>query len=422
MAFAIVVAVLAGSLFYTPDYLHLTVVPDKRRRWAIKIRSRIIIAVLLLGLTLAPNAHGRIATVIAALWLTFTMLLARRLNPRWLPLFLFFTDWLLVMPSILHGGLSGRVAIAILALAVHLAVVICARRYWKCAVLSGAAACFLLVMVWGHGLLHPFPWAGWTMIAISALFTAYTVHRAEKHNAGNIEHAMAELTEFTGYHPEKIRALWETSNQQLAANWEKAAIPHDDRERMAEWYRQNSELYLFAISAYNLEFKRIKSNLKVLRFARGACLDYGAGNGEILLEWSRRGNIATYFDVDGVTMRFARHRAERQKLPLEFATTKDALRAAAARHGFDTVFSFDVLEHLPDLPGELDFLSSLLSPGGVFVFDVPAGSTKAHPMHLNHNLNVLEYMSAKQLVDRRPLSLRIPFRKEEKWIFEKPKS
>jgi 2-polyprenyl-3-methyl-5-hydroxy-6-metoxy-1,4-benzoquinol methylase len=256
---------------------------------------------------------------------------------------------------------------------------------------------------------------------VSAITTAYLVQRAEGQNTENIAHAMAELTEFTGYEPAKIRELWETSNQQLAANWEKSSIPQDDRERMAEWYRQNSELYLFAISAYNLEFKRIKSNLKVLRFAYGACLDYGAGNGEILLEWARRGNLATYFDVDGVTMRFARHRAERNKLALEFATTKDELRAAAAKHGFDTVLSFDVLEHLPDLPGELGFLSSLLSPGGLFVFDVPAGSTKAHPMHLNHNLDVLAFMKNKGLLDRRPLSLRLPFRKEEKWVFEKPR-
>jgi hypothetical protein len=41
-------------------------------------------------------------------------------------------------------------------------------------------------------------------------------------------------------------------------------------------------------------------------------------------------------------------------------------------------------------------------------------------MHLNHNLNVLEFMTVKGLADCRPLSLRIPFRKEEKWVFENP--
>ncbi len=119
-------------------------------------------------------------------------------------------------------------------------------------------------------------------------------------------------------------------------------------------------------------------------------------------------------------MRFARHRAQRQNLSVEFTTTKDEVSEAAARHGFDTVFAFDVLEHLPDLPGELDFLSSLLRRGGVMVFDVPAGSTKAHPMHLNHQLNVFEYMGRKGLLDKRPAYLRIPFRNEEKWVFAKP--
>ena len=117
---------------------------------------------------------------------------------------------------------------------------------------------------------------------------------------------------------DRIRELWATSNQQLAANWQQATPAEDNREQMAEWYRQNSELYLFAISAYNLEYKRIRSNMKVLRLARGATLDYGAGNGEILLELARRGHRAAYYDVEGVTMRFARQRAANQGLAIEF--------------------------------------------------------------------------------------------------------
>lgn len=41
-------------------------------------------------------------------------------------------------------------------------------------------------------------------------------------------------------------------------------------------------------------------------------------------------------------------------------------------------------------------------------------------MHLNHNLNVLEFMSAKGLVDERNVMLRLPFRKEEKYVFRAP--
>jgi len=158
----------------------------------------------------------------------------------------------------------------------------------------------------------------------------------------------------------------------------------------------------------------------VLKLAKGACLDYGAGNGEIILELARRGHPAIYYDVDGVTMRFAQWRAEQRKLAVDFFYSKDDLATSARQRSLDTIFSFDVLEHLPDLRGELDFLSSLLAPGGVFVFDVPAGSTKAHPMHLDHRVDVFTHMEGRGFVDERGLALRLPFKKEEKYVYRKP--
>ena len=201
------------------------------------------------------------------------------------------------------------------------------------------------------------------------------------------------------------------SNQELAKNWQLAAIAPDDRDRLKEWYRQNSELYLFALSGYNLEYKRIRSNLNMLKRAHGSCLDYGAGNGELLLEVART-DRAVYYDVEGETMRFARERSRQRNLPIEFFHTKEDLAAAGKKRGFDTIFSLDVLEHLPDLPGELNFLAALLNPGGLLVFDVPAGATKSHPMHLNHDLDVVAYMRARGMKDERTLWQRLPFRKE----------
>ena len=414
---ALIAIAVAGSIYYTPDYLHLTVVPDKKQRWQVKIRWRIIATLLVLGLSLGETPASRIIVLIAAIWLLVWNLVAKKLaSPRYYnPIFL-LTDLILVVAFLPSAGLL--LTSVFLAVAAHLVTVSTDRIRIPGVITLGilAVAMFLLARSAFTNESYGF-WCA-SLIAVSSIMTAWLVLRARKQNAQNISAALAELIAFTGYTPERIRELWETSNQQLAKNWEQAAIPHDDRQRMAEWYRQNSELYLFAISAYNLEYKRIKSNLKVIRFARGSCLDYGAGNGEILLELARRGHPVTYFDVEGVTMRFARSRAEQQKLAISFALTKDDLKAAAQPRGFDTVFSFDVLEHLPDLPGELTFLSSLLAPGGVFVFDVPAGSTKAHPMHLNHNLNVLEFLCAKGLKDRRTFSLPMPFRKEEKWVFE----
>lgn len=417
--FALVTVALAGSIYYTPDYLHLTVVAGKRERWQVKIRWRIIAAALLLGLLMASTIQGRLTVLFSAAWLAGSNLVARKQVPqRRIPVFFWITDLALLAGLLISGRVNLLLGTLLLATAAHLAIVTGSRAqsFMFRVLISGTPVIIVTALVF-NGKLNSTSYCTALML-LASLETAILASHAEKQNDENIAAAMSELVGFTGYDAARIRQLWETSNQQLAKNWEQAAVPHDDRERMAEWYRDNSELYLFAISAYNLEYKRIKSNLKVIRFARGSCLDYGAGNGEILLELARRGHPVTYFDVEGVTMRFARQRAQQHGLNVQFVRTKDELQVAARQRGFDTIFSFDVLEHLPDLPGELAFLSSLLSPGGVFVFDVPAGSTKAHPMHLNHNLDVLSYLTAKGLKDKRTFSLRIPFRKEEKYVFQ----
>jgi 2-polyprenyl-3-methyl-5-hydroxy-6-metoxy-1,4-benzoquinol methylase len=412
---AIAVAVL---LYYTPDYLHLSVTPDRKRRWEIKVRWRIIAAIFLLGLVLSPGNSGRLFTLFASAVLAGVNWLAKdKISPQRLPAFFLATDLVLIFLALIRAG-AGTAAIMLLLLAAstHLAVVRSEGQHRRRAIIAfiaGLIAAAFAMSPYSRGAFL----TGTLLLVVAIAGTFWLVIRAREQNEKNVDAAIRELIEFTGYPAESIRELWGTSNQQLAANWQSARPAEDNPEQMAEWYRQNSELYLFAISAYNLEYKRIRSNMKVLRWARGATLDYGAGNGEILLELARRGQPAAYYDVEGVTMRFARHRAERLGLKIDFFTTKDALAQAASQRGFDTVFSFDVLEHLPDLPGELSFLSSLLAPCGLFVFDVPAGSTKAHPMHLNHNLNVLAYMSAKGFKDERGWLLRLPFRKEEKFVF-----
>ncbi|HXA86911.1 MAG TPA: class I SAM-dependent methyltransferase [Candidatus Dormibacteraeota bacterium] len=412
---AIAVAVL---MYYTPDYLHLSVAPEKKRRWEISLRWRIIAAIMLLGLLLASSNSGRLFAVFGgALLAGLNWIALKKIPARKLGVFFWSTDLVLLFLSLVRADAgTAAIILLVLAAAVHMAIVRREDRHLRWTWITFLSGMVVVSFATGPMGRSAFL-AGSLLLVVAIAGTAWLVHRAREQNAKNIASAMAELIEFTGYPADRIQELWATSNQQLAANWQTAKPAEDKPEQMAEWYRQNSELYLFAISAYNLEYKRIRSNMKVMRLARGATLDYGAGNGEILLELARRGHRAAYYDVEGVTMRFARQRAAQQGLSIDFFHSKDALAQYARENGFDTVFSFDVLEHLPDLAGELTFLSSLLNPGGVFVFDVPAGSTKAHPMHLNHSLNVLQYMSGKGLVDERNLMLRLPFRKEEKFVF-----
>lgn len=419
--YAALASALAIFVYYTPDYLHLSVDPAKRSRWAVKIRWRIIAAALIISALLASNTGERACAAAAIVSLIILNLFGRKMPRRFVPLYFWLGETALLAVLLLVFRLDLLLATLLLAAAAHLAITVAGRAalHWV-GVVSGAGLALILLEAWRQHVDSAFAAASACVLLVASLATAWLVHRADLRNAENVKASIHELNAFTGYPAERILHLWAVSNQELAKNWQLAAIAPDDRDRLKEWYRQNSELYLFALSGYNLEYKRIRSNLNMLRRAHGSCLDYGAGNGELLLEVART-DRAVYYDVEGETMRFARERAKQRSLPIEFFHTKEDLAAAGKKRGFDTIFSLDVLEHLPDLPGELNFLAALLNPGGLLVFDVPAGATKSHPMHLNHDLNVVAYMRARGMKDERTLWQRLPFRKEEKYFFRAPR-
>lgn len=424
IVFALVIAALCGSLFYTPDYLHLNVNRSKRFRWQVKIRWRLIPAILLIGLAFSVNIRGVEIVLGSCAWLAVVNGLAKQVaSAEYSSLYYGVADFVLLGTLASTVRVDFMLTAVLFAASIHLALV----------TVELSARGTLEVYVFAYVAIRLIPYIGRNakvdgntalrfdaVLIASIIATMMLVARAQKRNRRNFVAAKLELKEFTGYSDDKIRELWATSNELLAKNWKNAHLDESDREKMTAWYRENSELYMFAISGYNLEYKRIRDSIKMLRYGRGACSDYGAGNGEIILELARRGHAALYFDVDGTSMRFARQRAERQKLVVEFFHSKDDLAASAQKRGLDTIFSFDVLEHLPDLPGELKVLAALLNPGGRMAFDVPAGSTKAHPMHLNHHLDIHAHMASMGMVEERGLLQSIPFRKQEKYVFRKP--
>jgi len=419
IGFVLVVVAIGFSVAYTPDYLHLTVNPRKRLSWEIKIRWRIAAAALVIGLLSVSSLREVIVVVAATAWVAVTNLVARSIvASRHAAAYFWLTDLAFMAVLMLSRLCDPLVGVALLAGAAHLSVVICERRVLLWSFVVAISAWLLLALLRLKFPLAPdFFFTTTCFVSVSALTTGWLVHRAQERNSRNVEAAMQELMEFSGYPEEKVRRLWSESDKELARNWVSADLDESDSQAMADWYKQNSELYMFAISGYNLDYKRIRSNLKVLQFGRGACLDYGAGNGEVILELARRGHPAAYYDVDGVSASFAKWRSKRRGLDVKFFHSKEPLAAAANQRRFDTVFSLDVLEHLPDLPGELTFLASLLNTGGMLVFDVPAGTTKSHPMHLNHHVEVRSLLKAKGMTEQRSGIYKLPFVKQEKYVF-----
>lgn len=419
IAFSLIVAALAASLAYSPDYLHLTVNKKKRIRWAIKIRWRITAAALLVGLASATSVRGIVVVLIAITWMLAANWLAGKISSRQYSFAYFWITDLLLLAALLLGNFCHPlVGAGLLAGSAHLCIVISEERpLVPLAVVLGSGCGLLWAMASRLPTNPNFFRSVLGLLIVASGATAALVYRAQRRNSRNVEVALRELMDFTGYEQGKIWQLWSESDQMLARNWVAAALDESSAEALAEWYRQNSELYMFAISGYNLDYKRICSNLKVLRLGRGACLDYGAGNGEVILELARRGHPATYYDVDGVSAKFARHRCQKRGLQVHFLHTRETLAESARHQRFDTVFSLDVLEHLPDLEGQLIFLASLLNPGGLMLFDVPAGTTKSHPMHLNHTVEVKSVLTARGLSEKRTLLQKLPFLKQEKYLF-----
>jgi 2-polyprenyl-3-methyl-5-hydroxy-6-metoxy-1,4-benzoquinol methylase len=207
----------------------------------------------------------------------------------------------------------------------------------------------------------------------------------------NYDATVADLSAFTGMDRFETESRLLHSRDLLADAWKKADLDENDKEGLAQWYADNSLSYLFDIARFHLSYKHIAFSLDVIKLSRGRCLDYGAGKGELALALARNGMLVTYFDVPGKTRAYAEWNAARQDLNLLFTSNKDELRGEALK--FDTVISLDVLEHMPDLAGELNYLNALLAPKGRLILTVPVGATQSHPMHLTHDVRTIEFLN-----------------------------
>src|SRR5437899_1985115 len=128
IAFALTVLALAISLVYTPNYLHLTVNPQKRPRWQIKIRWRLAGLVVVVGLFLVPRGAGDIVVVAAAAWLVCAYLLAARIVPaQSFSSYFWVTDCVLLSILLAAMQIDLATGAALLAASAHLSVVICEK-------------------------------------------------------------------------------------------------------------------------------------------------------------------------------------------------------------------------------------------------------------------------------------------------------
>lgn len=141
--------------------------------------------------------------------------------------------------------------------------------------------------------------------------------------------------------------------------------PHADQ--LKKIYSQGYEAYTIADGLVSkLKRKRLKSVVKPqLVFGRKTrILDYGCGSGEFVYS---AGEL-----VDTTVVGYDFNPPNHSKVSNVFFVNSEA---EIRRNGdFDLIFSFQLIEHLPD-PGKfLDFLRDLLSDGGRVVLETPSSS------------------------------------------------
>jgi SAM-dependent methyltransferase len=171
----------------------------------------------------------------------------------------------------------------------------------------------------------------------------------------------------------------------VADAWTAAAPKTPDD--VTRFYEETNS-YVFDLAADHCRDRRADVWTPVLDRLRRApgkdVLVYGDGIGTDSIALVRAGYRVTYFDLPGITSRFARFRFEREGLADEIAVVdrEDDLR----EHSFDAVVSIEVLEHLSDPVGAMRLFYSLLRENGVALITESFESVGPdYPSHLEDN-------------------------------------
>lgn len=144
-------------------------------------------------------------------------------------------------------------------------------------------------------------------------------------------------------------------------------------ERMiVEHYQSSSEdyvIYLMHVAAYRFAEP----------FARGRrVLDYGCGSGYGAARIAETAGEVHAVDVDEAAIAHARRNFQRKNLA--FARVDPAERLPYADRTFDTVLSFQVLEHVRNVAHYLSEIRRVLGPGGCLVLVTPDRDTRLLPL------------------------------------------
>ncbi len=179
-----------------------------------------------------------------------------------------------------------------------------------------------------------------------------------------------------------LAAKLESSQQQLAElghrdfDWENATKFYQDTVK---------EMYLFELSAWHLASSDyIGDTLRLIADqAKGRVLDFGGGIGTHAIGAALSPDVeqVIYCDINPISISFVQYRAQQLNLSDKICFCTEIF----PEDRFDTIISFDVIEHLSDPQGQLlKFYNSLTDQGRLIMnWYFFKGFNQEFPFHLD---------------------------------------
>lgn len=209
----------------------------------------------------------------------------------------------------------------------------------------------------------------------------YFKRQARESKALNL--ALEEVAEYIGQTVEMIYQRFRSEDD----DQEMKRIFHDDNQAglteddVKNFYR-GSQRYIIELPLWNAESHRSQMLGKIItfytkKFGVKTVLDAGGGAGDLSMELSGRNLHVSYMDISEPLFKFSAWRFKRRNL--EIPMYKDL---SEIHETFNCIVTFDVFEHIKNLPDFIQQLSTLLDSGGILIF---SGAFSGGGLHLREN-------------------------------------
>jgi 2-polyprenyl-6-hydroxyphenyl methylase / 3-demethylubiquinone-9 3-methyltransferase len=145
-----------------------------------------------------------------------------------------------------------------------------------------------------------------------------------------------------------------------AANVDPAELAKFQTQAHSFWDPAGAFRTLHAINPVRVQFIAARATLKGARIA-----DVGCGGGALSEALAAHGAQVIGVDLSEAMIEVARLHAAASGLPVDYQLLGAETLAAQQPHSFDVVTCMELIEHVPDPPGLVAALATLLRPGGL---------------------------------------------------------